>query len=198
MCKTCHVPLCNDCMISLRMGPHGNHELENMQVTVMAMMKEYTEFNEEMNQIEVECNKAYDDIEPECKVYKDDAIATTDLKAERVITETVQWRSSTVKKITGDFEEVKRDLLVKQADLQPTREKMKMSMKRIKQCLDDTDTEHFRKELDVFREHLKKINANIPNAKVTFGQLSQQYGLDLGNFSLQAVYTDGEFNLLLL
>ena len=195
MCKTCHVPLCNKCILNLVKGPHAKHELENTQDTVIDLQKDLSEITKNIKKFDVTSTEVYVAIGHDDNDYKDDAIVKAKAKGERVIAETVEWTNKTVKEINAAHEESTRQLQLKQDDLLSIKRGMHKSIEQIQRCLDDVDIENGKKKLDALRKCLEENKAKIPVARhMPFGQMSEEHILDLGQFkySSPSMIIDGK------
>ena len=186
VCKTCHLPLCSTCMINVVNGPHARHTLENMQDILAEMMMEYKESKDKTEKIDDEINTEYESIGHECEVSKDEIIAEAEERADQVIAEAVGWKNNIVRKITAAFADTNKEIRLKQDSARLIRERLIERMKQIEEGFENLDTENCRANLDMLREHIEEFKARIPTSQVTFGQLSTNFTVDLGEFDMSS------------
>ena len=194
MCKSCHVPLCQECMKNIPKGPHATHTLDEIQDSVAAMEKECKELNEEIANMQL---KSYHgNISSEYSASVNNAIDKADSKAERAIAEAEEWKKNTVEKIEAAVEENTRALQLKQDDQYSLRESLNKRMKQVEECLERCDIEDGRKNMDVLIRGLEEFKSEITTPdQFTIGHISDTYSMDLGDFqiSASAMVVNGEF-----
>ena len=199
VCTTCLVPLCWECIKYITKGPHATHTLDDIQDVVAADKNEYKEFKENIAEIEVKSNKAYEYTSSKYSVSKDEALAKAGVKSERVIAEAVEWKNTTVAKINAAFDEKTRELQLKQDKQLSIKENMNETMKQIEKCLDRCDIENYRKNLNVLTGNLEEFEAGIPNTQqVELGHITDAHSVDLGEFQLSSSTMDVKCELVLL
>ena len=194
MCKTCLLPLCSECIVGITKGPHSNHIIEKADNVLTSMMQEFEQLEPKVENLEAEFNHAYENIKQKFEDCKDDTIANTEQRADKLITEIVEWKNNTVKKITCACEEATINLNQQKADLQPIKADINRKIKDIKRCFDSVDAKNARIKLDDLKKTLENFEAGIPHShQITFGHLSESYTVDVGEFTVASpLVTYGE------
>ena len=196
VCRTCHVALCDDCMIGISQGPHAQHTLDKLEKALASMEQDFSKLEHEMKKVEIDEDKAYADIRFNLMNCKDNAIAKAEVKANRAIKEATAWKTKTMKKINADYEETSRKLQMIQDDYKQLRKEMKDEVKKMQDHLDAMDMQNGNKSLDGLTKTLEKYKNNIPSMQhITLGLVSDLYILNLGEFEYAEpkILMNGEF-----
>ena len=184
MCKTCHVPLCRECIKNVTKGPHVTHTLDHVEDAVASWKIEFSQYQETLRKIEIESKEEYDMIRCAISICKDQNTAKAEERAEKVIAEAMAWKTNTVKKIAAACEETKRNLQQKKDALTPLLEDINEVINAIEKNLDAVDIENMPRRMDELKKIIEEYQNRIPKAcDITIGQLSDKYAVAFGEFN---------------
>ena len=194
VCITCSVPMCDECIINLGKGSHSNHILDKMQTTVDRMRHETKVLSEKAASIHDRGYKKYQTMRSELVSSKAESITAAKKRASKAHADVDQWLSTTETEIGSAFEQMDRNVQKNQNTLKSEIDHMNESLKKVDAHLDSDDVKNSSKLLAEMKQTLEVLETSITGHperdSITTGHLSDQYIVDLGQYTYSLLMTD--------
>ena len=162
VCKTCYVPLCEECLIDIRKGPHTNHELGKTRDVIAALELEYNELQSKHTAMEKEGIDAVRAIQQKSTSCKEKMIEDIECRADSLIAEVV-----------ATYKETEENLLKNENELLSANDEIRQRMTQIREHFNRADVEKAKQQLRALSEDIEELEELVPHAdSISFGNLS--------------------------
>ena len=192
ICKTCTLPLCDDCMVTLRKGPHADHDLGKVPDVIVELTQELEDMKKRFEDGENECRHTLEGIANKLKQDKTKTMRDIDIRADEAIAEVIHWKDNTLKIAMKSYEDSENKLFKTKQQLQLKNERIMKNMKQMEQHLEMSDFQRANQQLVSLNDDMKTLS-QIPSIDtISFGSLLDKKEINLGVFSPHPVTIDIE------
>ena len=110
-CETCHVLLCEECVVGLSAGIHAEHTIGKLPTVIEMLRKEYDDAAKRLGEI-IQRNAREDAMEKAEKC-RHEAIETVEKRADKMITEIIEWKNDVANNISSNYATCERNEMVR-------------------------------------------------------------------------------------
>ena len=181
VCKTCHVPLCRDCMRTITKGSHVGHDLDDIEDAKVKLRKELHSLERKMKSLNEKFESSMDQLEKEIEKSRDENTAIAVKRADDVIAQAVEWKEQTMQNIIETSNKAEKRLQDEKATLEKIQNDARKIFETTGISLDGLDIISVNENIDALRKTLETFNSRIPSKQgVNIGKITGQGGVEFG------------------